>query len=276
MENTLGANMNYTLITGSTGGLGGAYAIECAKRGYNLFLTGTRNDKLKLKKEELIREYPSIKIEYFACDLTNEDNRRDMLKHINQMGITINRIILNAGIDFEGPILEKSPDEIMRVVKVNIESTIHLFHMALLQRVPDEKFYVLVVSSLAGYYAMPQKAIYSSSKAMLTNFFTSIHEELKDYNVNVSIVCPGGMPTTQEMINSIKAQGVMGKWSSTPVEKVAKMSLHALDKNKLITIPGGFNKLLRRISFPLSRRFVASKINNRWKKTRKKAKELGN
>jgi len=268
--------MDYTLITGSTGGLGGAYAIECAKRGYNLLLTGTSDKKLQKKKEELSQQYPDIKIEYFACDLTSEEKRQDMMTYIQKSGITLNRIVLNAGIDFEGPILEQSPEDILKVVKVNVEATIHLFHMCLLQRNAGDRFYVLVVSSLAGYYAMPQKAIYSSSKAMLTNFFTAMHEELKDAKVNISIVCPGGMPTTQEMINSIESQGIMGRWSSTPVDKVARMSLRALDKNKLITIPGRFNRILRRISFPLSKRFVASKINNRWKKTRKKAKELGN
>ena len=268
--------MEYTLITGSTGGLGRAYARECARRGFNLFLTGTSEEKLSKFKEELSKLFPGVLIEYKACNLADENARMDFFKEVNNKGCSINRLVLNAGIDYEGPILEKKPEEIQKVIKINCEATIHLFHLFLNQRNLNSKFYVLIVSSLAGYYAMPQKAIYSSSKAMLTNSFTAMHEELKCENVNISIVCPGGMPTTQEMINSIKSQGLSGRLSSTPMEKVAIKSLNALNKNKLIVIPGWFNRFLKNISFPFSKQFVARQINKRWQKTRKKAKKLGN
>lgn len=268
--------MKYTFITGSTGGLGKAYAHECARRGYNLFLTGTKEEKLSALCVKLAKLFPNIKIIYKRCDLTSEEQRCELVNFAKQNDIKINRFVANAGIDFEGPILEKTPDEILRVIKVNCEATIHMFNMLLIERDESEKFYTIVVSSLAGYFSMPQKAIYSASKAMLTNFFISMHEELKEENVNVTIVCPGGMPTTQEMINSIESQGLSGKLSSTPMEVVATKSLNLSQKNKAVYIPGWFNRFLKRVSMPFSRLFVARKINGRWKKTREKAKKLGN
>lgn len=267
---------NYTLITGATGGLGKAYVRECASRNYNLVLTATNIDRLNTLKGEIEKEFPNIKIECCQCNLVDEEDRNKLFQFTTQNNLSIERLIASAGIDFEGPILEKEPEQVLKVIKVNVEATIHLFHKFLLLRNTENRFYFLDVSSLAGFYAMPQKAIYSSTKAMLTNFFIAMHEELKDENVYISIVCPGGMPTTTEMINSIKSQGLSGKLSSTDMSIVASHSLKALDKNKLIYIPGNFNKFLKGVSAPFPKGFVAKQINNRWKKTRAKAKKLGN
>ena len=55
--------MFFTLITGATGGLGREYALECAKRGYNLFLTATNNQRLEKLKDDILLVFPNIKIE---------------------------------------------------------------------------------------------------------------------------------------------------------------------------------------------------------------------
>jgi len=55
------------VITGAAGGLGRAFAVECAKRGYNLILTDIFEDGLKILKEGLIRRY-DINVIYYACD----------------------------------------------------------------------------------------------------------------------------------------------------------------------------------------------------------------
>ncbi len=268
--------MFFTLITGATGGLGREYALECAKRGYNLFLTATNNQRLEKLKDDILLVFPNIKIELSQCNLADEFDRNKLIKLIKDKGIKINRFIANAGIDFEGPVLEKETDELLKVIKINCEATIHLAHFVILQKPENEKLFLLIVSSLASYFSMPQKAIYASSKAMLTSFFIAMHEELKDKKINVTIVCPGGMPTTQEMINSIKSQGLSGKLSSTSAKVVAIKSLNKLEKNKATYIPGFFNRFLKFLSLPFTKLFIARQINNRWKKTRKKAKELGN
>ena len=126
--------MKYTFITGSTGGLGKAYAHECARRGYNLFLTGTKEEKLSAVCVKLAKLFPNIKIIYMRCDLTSEEQRCELVNFAKQNDIKINRFVANAGIDFEGPILEKTPDEILRVIKVNCEATIHMFNMLLIER----------------------------------------------------------------------------------------------------------------------------------------------
>ena len=84
---------DYTFISGATGGIGRAFCLSSAKRGYNLFITGRSGDRLKSLKEELIRSYPDIIIQYFASDLTDEKSRADMLDYIDKNGIKFERII---------------------------------------------------------------------------------------------------------------------------------------------------------------------------------------
>lgn len=266
----------YTLITGASGGLGRAFTRECASRGHNLFLTGTKDEKLNALKEEILKEFPNIKVDYKQCDLSSEKDREVFFNEVMRCGVLVNRLINNAGIDFEGAFLEKSTDKINRVIRINIEATLELSHRFLSVRKKDEKFYLIVVSSLASYFPMPQKAIYASSKRMLNSFFIALHEELKDENVNVTIVCPGGMPTTEEMRNSIKSQGVWGKLSSTDMPIVARGTINRSEKNKTVWIPGAFNRFLRAVGSPFTQTFMAKQINNRWKKTRKEAKKYGN
>ncbi|HPJ76825.1 MAG TPA: SDR family NAD(P)-dependent oxidoreductase, partial [Clostridia bacterium] len=55
------------VITGAAGGLGRAFAVECAKRGYNLILTDISKEGLKTLKDGLLRRY-DINVIYFTCD----------------------------------------------------------------------------------------------------------------------------------------------------------------------------------------------------------------
>lgn len=261
--------MNYTLITGATGGLGKAFCFESARLNYNLIITATKQEKLNQLKLELLKEFPNIEIKCFQCDLSNLSNIDIMLNQINEdKTIVVERLIENAGIDYEGPILDRTPQELQKVIDINVKSTIYLFNKFLMLRNEKEIFSTLIVSSMAGFYSMPQKAIYSASKCMLTNFFTSMHIELQNQNVKITIVAPGGIPTTQEMLDSIASQGLGGKLSSESPENIAKNSLKALNKNKLIYIPRFFNNFLRVIAFPFSKSFQAKQINKRWLKTR--------
>jgi hypothetical protein len=96
-----------------------------------------------------------------------------------------------------------------------------------------EKLEILAVSSMSSVSPMPYFQVYSATKALITNLFTSLHYELKDKGVKVTVVLPGGIPTRPDIIEDIKGQGLWGKLSSMPADKVATKSLKALSKNKV-------------------------------------------
>ena len=124
---------------------------------------------------------------------------------------------------------------------------------------------------MSGASPMPYFALYSASKALLINLFTSLHYELKKDGVKVTVVMPGGVPTRPDIIEDIKGQGLWGKLSAKPADFVARKSLKAVKKNKIKYIPGGFNKFLNFIMKLVPKRIVLSFIARRWKKQTKDA-----
>ena len=100
--------MNYTLITGATGGLGTAFVFELLKQNENLILTSTKQEKLDALLKTIANK---DNILTFVCNLSKKQDRQNLLKFIKEQKITITRLINNAGVIIEGD-MEKFDDEI--------------------------------------------------------------------------------------------------------------------------------------------------------------------
>ena len=259
--------MTFTFISGATGGIGKAFAKECANKGYNLFLTGRSYEKLSKLREQLA-EY-NIKIEIFACDLTDSVKRQEMANFIEQKQLYFDRIINVAGVDIQKPFCEYTEQKLLFQLRVNVESTIALTYFLLKRR--KENTEIITISSMSGVSPMPYFAVYSASKGMLISFFTSLHYELKNEGVKVTTILPGGVFTREDIILDIKKQGIWGKLSAKSPEFVVKKSLRAVKKNKVKYIPGFFNKLLNFIIKITPKKIVLAFIAKRWKDIRKDA-----
>ena len=260
---------NCALITGATGGLGKAYVEQCAYLGYDLVLTATKQERLDKLKAEIRSKY-NVNVWTKAADLSNDKSREELFAFLKSEKIEVNMLLNNAGYIFEGSFLGCDSAEIMKAINVNIIGNMDLTHRFLSQRNTERKNYVLFVSSLAGFTPMPQMATYAATKAYLISFAVALREEMKDKNVSVTVVCPGGMATSEAMKKSIKAQGLSGKLSAQSVEKIAKGSLKRLLKNRAIYIAGWFNHFMKFASSIPPRSFVAKFVGKRWTKSQKK------
>ena len=260
--------MNCTFITGATGGIGKAFAKECALLGNNLFLTGRSQEKLQTLATEIQTKY-GVKTFIYACDLTSEIERNAMVEYVKANGLVIDRLINVAGVDIQKAFTEYTAQKVLFQIRVNVESTISLTHELLKIRASEME--ILTISSMSGVTPMPYFALYSATKDMLTNFFTSLHYELKDSGVKVTTVLPGGVYTRPDVIQDIRGQGLWGKLSAKQPEFVAKKSLKKVVKNQYIYIPGFFNKLLYVIIKLTPKRLVTKFIAHRWKKQTKDA-----
>lgn len=259
----------FTFISGATGGLGKVYAFCCAEKGYNLFLTGRSEERLSALKKELNAKFPAVRIEYYPCELTDDVSRRKLLGYAEESGFKFDRIINVAGADIQKAFTAYTPEKVLFQIRVNCEAALMLTHGLLKCRA--DKLEILTVSSMSGVSPMPYFAIYSATKAFLTNFFTALHYELKNDGVKITTVLPGGMPTRPDLIEEIKKQGLGGKLSSKPPEFVVKKSLKAVSKNKIICVPGAFNKFLFFLMKLAPKRIVLRYIARRWKNYSKDA-----
>ena len=90
-----------TVITGATGGLGGAFAKACAKRGENLILTGRSLEKLTDLKNRLTAEFSGLEIETLACSMSDEHSRYALIERMQGSDIKIGKLINVAGADIQ-------------------------------------------------------------------------------------------------------------------------------------------------------------------------------
>lgn len=260
--------MEYAFISGATGGIGSAFSISFAKRGYNLFLTARSEEKLLALKSKIQKEY-NVSVLTFPCDLTSEDSRKQMMGFIKENGVKFSRINHVAGVDTQKAFLEYTLEKVHFQLRVNVESTISLTHELLSFRGNNCK--IIVISSMSGASPMPYFALYSASKSMLTSFFTALNYELKNSGVNITVVMPGGVYTRPDIIKEIKGQGLWGKLSALSPEVLSEKSIKKSEKNKAKYVPGFFNKLLNFVIKILPKRIVLSFIARRWKKISKDA-----
>jgi hypothetical protein len=251
------------LITGAAGGLGRAIAIECGKRGYNLFLTDVNAAGLTTVQRGLERQF-NITVATKTCDLTNPKSVDEMLSTIDENHIKFDMLFNIAGLDFEGSFIERDRETVVKIVTLNDAATLRITHAVLERRRKGRPFTIVFVSSLASMFPMPLKATYAASKRFLLDFATALRQELKGQNANVLALCPGGMVTTDLTVEAILAQGFWGDVTTNPLEVVARKTIDRALSGKSLYIPGILNKTLSTLGKIIPRSWVAAVIYWRW------------
>lgn len=257
------------MITGASGGLGRAMAVECARRGYNLFLTDLNAEVLPCIKAGLERQF-GVTVTAKACDLTDPDSTDEMLCVIDRNGIRFDMLLNIAGVDFEGGFMKREREKVVKIVTLNNAATLRITHAILERRSENRHFTLVFVSSLASMFPMPLKATYAASKRFLLDFATALRQELKGQNANVLALCPGGMVTTPEAMQGIAAQGFWGNATTNPLEIVARKTIDRALAGKATYVPGGLNRTLSLIGKMIPRSWVAALVYWRWNCSQKK------
>ncbi len=259
----------YALITGATGGLGKAFAIEAASRGYSLLLTGRSEEKLFALQQEIASAYPNAEICLYPADLANENSRSSMLQALEREGIKLSFLGNVAGADIQKGLSLYTEEKIAFQCRVNFEAAVVLSRFALLHKA--ERLEIVNVSSVSGIYPMPYFAIYSASKGALTSFSQALREEVKGQGVAVTAILPGAMPTREDIKEQIKGQGLWGRLAALPPSAVAKASFDAVRKNRRMVIVGFWNKAMRVATCCLPTSWRLRFIARRWSKISKDA-----
>jgi hypothetical protein len=260
---------SWIFISGATGGLGKAFAVECASRGYQLYLTDLRSEALETLSNGLRKAY-GVPVQYFACDLTDPASRASLFDAVCSAHIRFWGVINVAGTDYEGSFYERTREQIRTIIRLNIEGTLEVTHALMEHRGPYVPFRIINVASLAAFYPMPVKATYAASKRFLLDFSLALREEVRPLGATVSVLCPGGLPTTPECLQAIEAQGLAGQLTTQNIGSVAAKTLDAALKGRAVVIPGVFNHLLQILGGLVPIWLVTVLIGRRWRTARQK------
>jgi short-subunit dehydrogenase len=166
------------LLTGATGGLGGALARRLRAEGADLVLTGRRREELAALAAEVQGRAVVADLSQGVDDLVRQLDRVDVL-------------VSNAALPGTGGLTTYTAEQAQRVLDVNLGAAVALTHALLPQMLERRSGALVYVSSLAGLTATPYTALYNASKFGLRGFGLALHEELRGTGVRSSVVLPG-------------------------------------------------------------------------------------
>lgn len=252
-----------TIITGAAGGLGRTMACECARRGYDLFLTDISEQQLENIRLGVSRRY-GVNVYTKACNLIDPESVDMLFAHLDSTGIKPDMLLNIAGVDFEGSFTERDSKRINDIIQLNIAATLKVTHSLLERRRKDSALYIVNVSSLASIYPIPLKATYAASKRFLLDFSIALCQELKQDNVRVMALCPGGLATTKEALAGISSQGFWGSATTNRLETVARRTITRVLSGKRIYIPGVLNRVFSIAGRLVPGTWVAKLLYGRW------------
>jgi len=216
-----------------------------------------------------------VKVIYRAADLTREEERDALWEEIDGLGVGFSWLINVAGMEYEGPFTDRSIDELRTILRLNVETGVEMTSHALRRRAKNDRFYILNISSMAGFYPMPVKAIYAATKRFIIDYSLALRAELKSEGVSVTVLCPSGMPTSERSIRGIQRQGIIGQIVMADVGHVAYRAIQETLAGHAIYIPGIVNRMLHLFSGILPVTWKTSFIWRRWSRAHRKAAEQG-
>ncbi|KAI5633700.1 enoyl-(Acyl carrier protein) reductase domain-containing protein [Phthorimaea operculella] len=187
------------LVTGASSGIGAETAIEFAKAGAHVALTGRNEQNL----QAVAAKCPSSLI--IVADMNKEQDVENIIKSVIDRFEKLDVLVNNAGILESGTIENTSLDQYDRVMNTNVRGPYHLTMLAAPHLIKT-KGSIVNVSSVTGMRSFPNVLAYCMSKAALDQFTRCVALELAPKSVRVNAVNPGVIATGIHMKSSMNEQ----------------------------------------------------------------------
>ncbi len=182
------------LITGATRGIGAAIAEKLALLGAKAIICGRHQNELARRAEQISSK--GVACEAMPCDISDLGQIDTLASNISQKHGGIDILVNNAGVGgFGGPLHTMAPAEWDRILNTNLRAVYYCIRAFAPMMIEKRGGDIINISSLAGKNALPNGAAYSASKWGLNGLTYSVAEELRQYNIRVTVVCPGSVNT---------------------------------------------------------------------------------
>ncbi|MCX7950106.1 MAG: SDR family oxidoreductase [Treponemataceae bacterium] len=228
----------WALVTGASSGIGECFAYELASKGLNVILLG--RDETALKRVATnIEKKQAVELEIVRCDLIQELGKAISILQEFDIDLLVN----NAGVGVYGKFLEREPSRYREMIELNITVLTELAFQAGRQMVGKGHGGIINIGSVAGFFPVANFAVYAATKAYVYSFSLSLWAEWKKHHVHVLYVAPG--PTRSRFFERSR-NGLKRSENSPQVmnpEIVARESLSAYERDKIVYIPGWKNRI---------------------------------
>jgi 3-oxoacyl-[acyl-carrier protein] reductase len=196
------------LVTGASGGIGGAIARALHAQGASVVLSGTREAALTSLAEELGERVFTV-----VTDLADPASVDGLVAQAEaKAGAGVDILVSNAGLTRDNLLLRMKDEEWSVVQQVNLEAYFRLSRAALKGMMKRRWGRILGITSVVGVTGNPGQANYAASKAGMIGFSKSLAQEVASRNVTVNCIAPGfiASPMT-DALNEAQRAAILGR-----------------------------------------------------------------
>ena len=195
------------LVTGASGGIGGAIAKALSDAGATVALSGTRVAPLEELAASLVGTAHVL-----PCNLSDAEAVNALPKQAAEAMGSVDILVNNAGITRDNIFMRMSDEEWASVLEVNLTSTMRLCKGVIRGMMKSRWGRIVNISSVVGATGNPSQANYAASKAGMVGMSKSIAYEVASRGITVNCVAPGFITTamTEKLTDDQKA-GILGQ-----------------------------------------------------------------
>lgn len=247
------------LVTGASSGIGLEYAKQLARDYHtDLLLVSNQEEEQRQVAADLAAQY-GVKTTALYADLSKQDAAEQLHQYCLDNHLVVDILVNNAGVFFFNPYCETSMKRIELILNlhmITVAKLCRLFGEDMIDRqlIAEEqsqticgksrkKGYILNMSSMSAWMAMPGIQSYNATKAFIYNFSKSLWYELKPKGVNITVMTPGAVDTALFGLAPHLRRLAVNLTVSIPPEKLVKRALRKMFRGKKADMPGVINHL---------------------------------
>ncbi|MEM9804858.1 MAG: SDR family NAD(P)-dependent oxidoreductase [Cyanobacteria bacterium P01_D01_bin.56] len=232
------------LITGAGGGFGQELTRQLLAKGSQLILTDQPAANLSESVKTLDKNHPNQILACFDFDLADMSGCETLYGAIQQLNITPDILINNAGMALLGNFVETPPDRWETMMQINLLTPMRLSRLFGADMIAQQQGHIVNISSLAGWIAAPGLTAYAASKYGLRGFSEGLRYELAPYNVSVTTVYPFFSRTpllkAPRFGRFAKLERDLPPALTTDPKKIMAKTIRAMERNQNEVFPDNF------------------------------------
>ena len=224
--------MTTALITGSTAGIGAAFARRLAADGHNLVLVARDTKRLQDQATEL-HDRHGIEAEVLTADLATDPGIEAVAARLSDRRSPVDLLVNNAGFGNKGRYLDVSMADELKMLKVHCEAVLRLTSAASEAMRERGRGGVVNVASVAAFVP---RGTYGASKAWVVQFTQGAAKDLAGSGVRLMALCPGFVRTEFHQRAGMGTDNIPG-WMWLDPDKLVAAALGDLSRGKTLSIP---------------------------------------